>query len=155
MLVWVQKMDRYEHFWPFLLVRVQGMDLYEHWTVESKPSGVGGMVFAEGAGMISWKERVLVTAEYGLGLLVLGGLFNVVYVTSLADAFSYEGVVLAFVLKGVFTGVVLYLRRQFENRDAVFFYINLGLTRRRMMTAVLVTDFVALTLMLAIVILLK
>ena len=105
--------------------------------------------------MISWKERVLVTAEYGMGLLVLGGLFNVVYVTTLAIAFSYAGVVFGFLLKGAFTGVVLYLRRQFENRDAVFFYINLGLTRRRMMTAVLVTDFVALTLMLAIVILLK
>lgn len=105
--------------------------------------------------MISWKERVLVTAEYGLGLLVLGGLFNVVYVTTLASFFSYAGVVLAFLLKGVFTGILLYLRRQFENRDAVFFYINLGLTRRGMMRAVLVTDFLALALMLTVVMLVQ
>ena len=58
-------------------------------------------------------------------------------------------------MKTVFTAVVLYLRKQFEKRDAVFFYINLGLTRRGMMTAVLAADFLALAILLVIVMLVQ
>ena len=47
----------------------------------------------------------------------------------------------AMVLKGGGTAVSLYLTRQFENRDAVFFYINLGLSRRRMLATVLAVDY--------------
>lgn len=105
--------------------------------------------------MASRVEKVLLTAGYGKGLLVLGGLFNVVCVTLLAASFSFAGVVYSFILKTVFTAVVLYLRKQFEKRDAVFFYINLGLTRRGMMTAVLAADFLALAILLVIVMLVQ
>lgn len=47
----------------------------------------------------------------------------------------------AFILKTLFTAVVLYLHRVFEARDAVFFYINLGLSRKRLMAATLSIDF--------------
>ena len=105
--------------------------------------------------MASRIERVLLTAGYGKGLLILGGLFNVVCATLLASAFSYAGVVWAFMLKTVFTAVVLYLRKQFEKRDAVFFYINLGLTRKGMMTAVLAADYLVLAILLTIIMLVR
>ena len=105
--------------------------------------------------MASWMERILLTAGYGKGLLILGGLFNVVCATLLASAFSYAGVVWAFMLKTVFTAVVLYLRKQFEKRDAVFFYINLGLTRKGMMTAVLTADYLVLATLLTIIMLVR
>ena len=59
----------------------------------------------------------------------------------LVGAFSYVGLVDAFILKILFTAVVLYLHRQFEDRDAVFFYINLGWSRKRLMVATLSIDF--------------
>ena len=105
--------------------------------------------------MASRIERVLLTAGYGKGLLILGGLFNVVCATLLASAFSYAGVVWAFMLKTVFTAVVLYLRKQFEKRDAVFFYINLGLTRKGMMAVVLAADYLVLAILLTIIMLVR
>ena len=105
--------------------------------------------------MRSWMERVLLAAEYGEGQLVLGGLFNVVCASLLATAFSYAGVMYAFLIKGVFTMVVLYLRKLFEKRDAVFFYINLGLTRKGMLTVVLAMDFLALAVLLAVIMLVR
>ena len=59
----------------------------------------------------------------------------------LVGAFSYVGLVDAFILKILFTAVVLYLHRQFEDRDAVFFYINLGVSRNRLMAGTLSIDF--------------
>lgn len=105
--------------------------------------------------MRSWMERVLLAAEYGEGQLVLGGLFNVVCASLLATAFSYAGVMYAFLIKGVFAMVVLYLRKLFEKRDAVFFYINLGLTRKGMLTVVLAMDFLALAVLLAVIMLVR
>ena len=105
--------------------------------------------------MRSWMERVLLAAEYGEGQLVLGGLFNVVCASLLATAFSYAGVMYAFLINGVFTMVVLYLRKLFEKRDAVFFYINLGLTRKGMLTVVLAMDFLALAVLLAVIMLVR
>ena len=101
--------------------------------------------------MRSRMEKMLLAAEYGEGLLVLGGLFNVVCASLLATAFSYAGVMYAFLIKGVFTMLVLYLRKQFEKRDAVFFYINLGLTRKGMLRAVLVMDLLALAVLFAVI----
>lgn len=78
---------------------------------------------------------------YGKWILLAGGLYNLVCAAFLAGAFSYMGLVDAFVLKILFTAIVLYLHRQFEDRDAVFFYVNLGLSRKRLMTATLSMDF--------------
>ena len=78
---------------------------------------------------------------YGKWIILAGGLYNLVCTVSLASAFSYVGLVDAFILKMLFTAIVLYLHRRFEDRDAVFFYINLGLSRKRLMAATLSIDF--------------
>ena len=78
---------------------------------------------------------------YGKWIILAGGLFNLVCASFLAGAFSYVGLVDAFILKMLFTAVVLYLHRRFEDRDAVFFYVNLGLSRKRLMAATLSIDF--------------
>ena len=78
---------------------------------------------------------------YGKWIILAGGLFNLVCAAFLARAFSYGGLVAALVLKMPFTAIVLYLHRQFEDRDAVFFYINLGLSRKRLMAGTLSIDF--------------
>ena len=91
--------------------------------------------------MVSWMERFRLTLRYGAGLLVLGGLFNAVCVVLLSAGFFYGTILIALILKAGVTAVSLYLNRQFENRDSVFFYINLGLSRRRMLTTVLAVDY--------------
>ena len=78
---------------------------------------------------------------YGKWIILIGGLYNLACTSFLAWAFSYAGLVVAFILKTLFTAVVLYLHRQFEDRDAIFFYINLGLSRKRLMAATLSIDF--------------
>ena len=78
---------------------------------------------------------------YGKWIILVGGLYNLACTSFLAWAFSYAGLVVAFILKMLFTAVVLYLHRVFEARDAVFFYINLGLSRKRLMAATLSIDF--------------
>ena len=78
---------------------------------------------------------------YGKWIILAGGLYNLVCTVSLTSAFSYVGLVDAFILKMLFTAIVLYLHRRFEDRDAVFFYINLGLSRKRLMAATLSIDF--------------
>ena len=78
---------------------------------------------------------------YGKWIILAGGLYNLVCAAFLAGAFSYMGLVNAFILKMLFTAVVLYLHRRFEDRDAVFFYINLGLSRKRLMAATMSIDF--------------
>ena len=78
---------------------------------------------------------------YGKWIILAGGLFNLACVAFLAGAFSYMVLVDAFILKSLFTAVVLYLHRRFEDRDAIFFYINLGWSRKRLMAATLSIDF--------------
>ena len=78
---------------------------------------------------------------YGKWIILIGGLYNLACTSFLAWAFSYAGLVAAFILKTPFTAVVLYLHRVFESRDDVFFYINLGLSRKRLMAATLAIDF--------------
>ena len=78
---------------------------------------------------------------YGAGLLVLGGLFNAVCAVLLSMGFFYGAIVIMLILKTGVTAMSLYLMRQFENRDTVFFYINLGLSRRRMLKTVLAVDY--------------
>jgi hypothetical protein len=40
------------------------------------------------------------------------------------------------------------LVRQFRDRDAIFFYINLGLSRRKLQLSVLLVDFLFLAILL-------
>ena len=91
--------------------------------------------------MVSWIGKIRLMLGYGAGLLVLGGLFNAVCAVLLSAGFFYGAIFIILILKAGVTAVSLYLNRRFENRDAVFFYINLGLTRRRMLTSVLAVDY--------------
>lgn len=86
-------------------------------------------------------RNIGLTWMYGKWIILAGGLYNLVCTALLAAAFSYMGLVDAFILKVLFTGVVLYLHRRFEVRDAIFFYINLGLSRKRLMAGTLTIDF--------------
>lgn len=111
------------------------------------------MVFAGGRGMVSWLDRIRLTLGYGAGLLVLGGLFNAVSASLLSMSFFYSGIIITLILKAGVTAVSLYLNRRFENRDAVFFYINLGLTRRRMLVSVLAVDYLVWAALMVIILL--
>jgi hypothetical protein len=55
--------------------------------------------------------------------------------------FSYAFMVDGFILKAALTAIILFLVKLFRDRDAVFFYINLGLSRKRLMAATLSIDF--------------
>ena len=90
---------------------------------------------------------------YGAGLLVLGGLFNAASATLVSMTGSYSMVFLSLILKVGVSAVSLYLNRRFENRDAVFFYINLGLNRRRMLATVLAVDYLVWAALVAIILL--
>ena len=91
--------------------------------------------------MVSWMERFRLSLGYGVVLLVLGGLFNAVCAVLLSAGFFYGAILLTLILKTGVTAVSLYLKRRFENWDAVFFYINLGLSRKRLMAATMSIDF--------------
>ena len=103
--------------------------------------------------MVSWMERFRLTLGYGAGLLVLGGLFNAVCAVLLSAGFFYGAIFITLFLKAGVTAVSLYLKRQFENRDSVFFYINLGLSRRRMLTTVLAVDYLVWAALMAVILL--
>ena len=100
-----------------------------------------GMILAQIGGMARIGRNIGLTWMYGKWIILAGGLFNLVCTLFLAEAFSYVGLVDAFILKMLFTTIVLYLHRKFSDRDAVFFYINLGLSRKRLMAVTLSIDF--------------
>ena len=97
--------------------------------------------------MVNIRRNIGLMWMYGKWIILAGGLYNLVCAAFLAGAFSYVALVDAFILKMLFTAVVLYLYRRFEDRDAVFFYINLGLSRKRLMAATLSIDFGFLVLL--------
>ena len=92
------------------------------------------------------------TLSYGWVLLFCGALSNVVCGALLATSFIYSGILLSLILKLLCTAALLYLQCQFEHRDAVFFYINLGLSRRRMLATVLAIDYLVWALMMTIIV---
>ncbi len=57
----------------------------------------------------------------------------------------------SFILKGVLIAVTLFLVKQFRDRDAIFFYINLGLSRRKLLISVILIDFLSLAVLMAII----
>ena len=101
------------------------------------------------------RDRISITWNYGKGLFLIGGVYNVMCTLLIARSFSYTGFVDSFILKALVTVVSLYLLRQFQTRDAILFYINLGLSRRKLLISVLVTDFLVLAVLLTIVLLLN
>ena len=111
-----------------------------------------GIKFAREGGMVSFWDRVRLSMSYGKVLLICGALFNVVCAYFLATSFVFAGIMDSLVLKVLYTTVELYLMRQFEHRDAVFFYINLGLTRRMMLATVLALDFLVWAVLMIIIV---
>ena len=111
-----------------------------------------GIYFARDGDVISFWDRVRLSFSYGWVLLFCGALFNVVCGLLLATSFAFSWIDICLLFKLSCTAVVLYLMRQFEHRDAVFFYINLGLTRRRMLATVLAADFLVWALMITIIV---
>ncbi|MBO5563178.1 MAG: hypothetical protein J5939_05655 [Bacteroidales bacterium] len=66
-----------------------------------------------------------------------------------AGGFSYTFMVDSFIIKAVVTVITVYLVMRFRDRDSIFFYINLGLTRRKLLTSVILADFLALAILMA------
>lgn len=67
-----------------------------------------------------------------------------------ADGFSYAFMVDSFIIKAVLTAITVYLMEQFRGRDAIFFYINLGLSHRKLLTSVILIDFLVLAILMTI-----
>ena len=99
------------------------------------------------------RDRIYLTWNYGKAQFLLGGIYNLACTMLLAHGIVYTLLVNAFILKGVFTALLLYLVHHFRNPGTCFFYINLGLSRRRLAISIILIDFLALALMMAIVLL--
>ena len=102
---------------------------------------------------MSFRDRISLIWNYGKAQFIVGGLYNAVCTLLLAGGFSYALFVDAFIMKVVVYAVTLFLVLQFRNRDAIFFYINLGLSRRKLQLSVLAVDFLVLVIMLTTVLL--
>ena len=56
----------------------------------------------------------------------------------------------SFILKVALLAITMYLVKRFRDRDAIFFYINLGLSRRKLLISVILIDFLSLAVLMAI-----
>lgn len=95
------------------------------------------------------RNRISLIWRFGKGLFLIGAVYNVVCAGFQAGGFSYSFMVDSFIIKAVITAIVLFLMKQFSDRDAVFFYINLGLSRRKLLVSVILADYLALAILMA------
>ena len=98
-------------------------------------------------------DRIYLIWNYGKAQLLIGGMYNVACTVAMAQGFSYALFVDVFIIKALFTAVVLYLVHHFRDPGSCFFYINLGFSRRELMVSVIAVDFLALAIMLTVVLL--
>ena len=96
------------------------------------------------------RDRISLTWRYGKGIFLIGAVYNLVCAGSQTLGFSYTFMVDSFILKGVLMAITLYLVKQFRDRDAIFFYINLGLSRKKLLISVILIDFLSLAVLMAI-----
>ena len=103
------------------------------------------------------RDRISLTWRYGKGIFLIGAVFNLVCAKFQSDGFSYAFLVDSFIIKAVITALTVYLVMQFRDRDAIFFffYINLGLSRRKLLVSVILIDFLALAILMGIMFLLN
>ena len=101
-------------------------------------------------GMMTLRDRISLTWRYGKGLFLIGAVYNLVCAGFQSGGFSYTFMVDSFIIKTVVTAITLFLMKQFSDRDAIFFYINLGLSRRKLLVSVIVIDFLVLAILMAI-----
>ena len=100
--------------------------------------------------MMTLRDRISLTWRYGKGLFLIGAVYNLVCAGFQSGGFSYTFMVDSFIIKTVVTAITLFLMKQFSDRDAIFFYINLGLSRRKLLVSVIVIDFLVLAILMAI-----
>lgn len=72
------------------------------------------------------RDRISLTWRYGKTLFLIGGVYNLVCAGFQSIDFSYAFMVDSFIFKTVITAITLFLMKMFSDRDAIFFYINLG-----------------------------
>ena len=99
------------------------------------------------------RDHIYLTWNYGKGLLLTGAVYNLVCTGLMAGYISYAGLVDCFIFKVPVAAVTLLLFLSARSRDANFFYIDLGLCPRRLITRILVIDFLMLAILMAIVLL--
>ena len=99
--------------------------------------------------MTLW-DRISLTWRYGTGIFLIGAVYNVVCAGFQSGGFSYSFMVDSFIRKAVVTAIAVYLTDQFRDRDAIFFYINLGLSRGKLLFSVILVDFLVLALLMTI-----
>ena len=97
---------------------------------------------------MSLRDRISLTWRYGKAQLLIGAVYNLVCMNFLLSGISYTFFVDCFLMKVPLTAIILYLNSKFRDRDAIFFYINLGLSRRKLQISVILADFLALAIML-------
>ena len=100
------------------------------------------------SGIMIIRNRISLTWRYGKAQLLIGAVYNLVCMNFLLSGISYTFFVDSFIVKVPLTAIILYLNRKFRDRDAIFFYINLGLSRRKLQISVILADFLALAIML-------
>ena len=93
-------------------------------------------------------NRISLIWRFGKAHMLIGAVYNLFCAGLLAQGISYAFFVDSFILKAFLTAIALYLEKQFRDRDAIFFYINLGLSRLKLQVAVVVADFLALAILL-------
>ena len=101
------------------------------------------------------KDRIFLIWSYGKPQFLVGGVYNLFCTFLLWNGISYSFFVNAFILKMPLYAITLFLLHQFRDKNSCFFYINLGLSRRKMQIRVLVVDFLALAILLTTVLLLN
>ena len=94
------------------------------------------------------RDRISMTWRYGKAQLLIGAVYNLVCMNYLLSGISYTFFVDCFIVKALVTAITLYLVSKFRDRDAIFFYINLGLSCRKLQVSVILTDFLTLAILL-------
>ena len=94
-------------------------------------------------------DRISLTWRYGKAIFLIGAVYNLMCARVQAGGFSYVFLMDSFIIKAVITAVTIYLVKQFRDRDAVFFYINLGLSPRRLLICSVLVDYLAHALLMA------
>lgn len=100
------------------------------------------------SGIMTLRNRISLTWRYGKAQLLIGAVYNLVCMNFLLIDISYTFFVDCFIIKAFVTALVLFMASKFRDRDAIFFYINLGLTRRKLQVSVILADYLALAVLL-------
>ena len=94
------------------------------------------------------RDRISLTWRYGKVQFLVGTLYNVVCLSFLLNGISYTFFVDCFILKVFVSAITLYLASRLRDRDAIFFYINLGFSRKKLEISIILVDFLMLAILL-------